>query len=134
MRSLCLQITVFPHIVAAATILFWSCKTSKFSNTFLIYFSIFNENLNSFLTRVRKLFKGGNYKRKYFQKPFHNQSVITKVWFKMECLSARWFTINEIWLNFIKLFTCRIVQLFQAENKSLYKKETKSNLLRSKPL
>ena len=28
-----------------------------------IIFPLFNENLNSFLTRLRKLFKGGNYSR-----------------------------------------------------------------------
>ena len=28
-------------------------------------FLLCNENLNSFLTRLRKLFKGGNYSRKY---------------------------------------------------------------------
>ena len=56
-------LTLFPHIVAAATIIFWNCKTEKNSYSFLISFS--NENLNSFLPRVRKLFKGGNYLRKY---------------------------------------------------------------------
>ena len=30
-----------------------------------LVFLLCNENLNSFLTRVRKLFKGGNYMRKY---------------------------------------------------------------------
>ena len=38
--------TVFPKIVSAETI-----------------FLLWNENLNSYLTRVRKLFKGGNYSR-----------------------------------------------------------------------
>ena len=32
--------TVFPHIVAAATILFWNCKTLKISNSFLINFPL----------------------------------------------------------------------------------------------
>ena len=32
--------TVFPHIVAAATILFWNCKTLKISNSFRIKFSL----------------------------------------------------------------------------------------------
>ena len=52
--------TVFPHIIAAATILFWNFQTLKFSNTVfphivssLKYFP----PLNSFLTSVRKLFK-----------------------------------------------------------------------------
>ena len=40
------QITVFPHIVAAATILFWIHLVRK-------------------LFKERKLFKGGNYMRKY---------------------------------------------------------------------
>ena len=45
------QTTVFSHIVAMATILFWNCKTLKISN----------KNLNSFLSGARKLFKGGKY-------------------------------------------------------------------------
>ena len=57
--------TVFPHIVAAATILCWNCKTLKNWYSFrVVVFLLCNENLNSFLTRVRKLFKGGNYMRK----------------------------------------------------------------------
>ena len=53
--------TVFPHIIAAATILFWNFQTLKISISFLIFFPLCNKNLNSFLTEVRKLFKGGNY-------------------------------------------------------------------------
>ena len=34
------QYTVFPYIVAAATILFWNCKTLKISNSFRIMFSL----------------------------------------------------------------------------------------------
>ena len=34
------QTTVFSHIVAMATILFWNCKTLKISNSFCIKFSL----------------------------------------------------------------------------------------------
>ena len=43
--------TLFPHIVAAATILFWNDKTLKNSYSCLISFFLCNENLNSFSLR-----------------------------------------------------------------------------------
>ena len=52
--------TILPHIVAAATVLFSNGKTLKNSYRFHISFSP-NENLNSFLNRMGKLFKGGKY-------------------------------------------------------------------------
>ena len=67
--------TVFPHIVAAATILFGNCNTFKNSYTVFprivsattiasaLVFLLCDENLNSFLTRMRKLFKGGKYSK-----------------------------------------------------------------------
>ena len=51
--------TVFPHIVAVATILFWIHKSLKFH----IVPHICNENLNSFLTRWGNYSRRGNYSR-----------------------------------------------------------------------
>ena len=51
---------VFPHIIAAATILFWNFQTLKISS---LIFPLCNKNLNSFLTDVRKLLRGGKYSR-----------------------------------------------------------------------
>ena len=76
--------TVFPHIIAAATILFWNFQTLKISNTvfphiiaaatilfwihlvrklFKFSFPLCNENLNSFLTRWGNYSRRGNYSR-----------------------------------------------------------------------
>ena len=46
-------------------IFFYSLRYRKFQIVVAIIFSLCNENLNSFLTRLRKLSKGGNYSRKY---------------------------------------------------------------------
>ena len=43
-----ISVTVFPHIIAAATILFWTHLVRKL---FKFSFPLCNENLNSFLTR-----------------------------------------------------------------------------------
>ena len=51
--------TVFPHIVAALTILFWIHKSLKISLTF----PLCNENLNSFLTIWGNYSRRGNYSR-----------------------------------------------------------------------
>ena len=59
--------TVFPRIVSAKTILFELLKPRK--SHIVSAFLLCNENLKSFLTRVRKLFKGGNIQgRKLFAK------------------------------------------------------------------
>ena len=52
--------TVFPHIVAAATILFWIHLVRKL---FKFSFPLCNENLNSFLTRWGNYSRRGNYSR-----------------------------------------------------------------------
>ena len=52
--------TVFPHIVAAATILFWTHLVRKL---FKFSFLLCNENLNSFLTRWGNYSRRGNYSR-----------------------------------------------------------------------
>ena len=52
--------TVFPHIVAAATILFWTHLVRKL---FKFSFPLCNENLNSFLTRWGNYSRRGNYSR-----------------------------------------------------------------------
>ena len=52
--------TVFPHIVAAATILFWIQLVRKL---FKFSFLLCNENLNSFLTRWGNYSRRGNYSR-----------------------------------------------------------------------
>ena len=52
--------TIFPHIIAAATILFWNFQTLKISNTVFPHIVSSLEYfppLNSFLSSVRKLFK-----------------------------------------------------------------------------
>ena len=54
------QDTVFPHIVAAATILFWIHLVRKL---FKFSFPLCNENLNSFLTRWGIYSRRGNYSR-----------------------------------------------------------------------
>ena len=56
--------TVFPRIVSAETSLLWICKILIISGSFRINLRC-NENLNSFLKSVWKLFNGGNYLRKY---------------------------------------------------------------------
>ena len=55
-----LEITVFLHIVAAATILFWIHLLRKL---FKFLFPLCNENLNSFLTRWGNYSRRGNYSR-----------------------------------------------------------------------
>ena len=55
-----IQNTVFPHIVAAATILFWIHLVRKL---FKFSFPLCNENLNSFLTRWGNYSRRGNYSR-----------------------------------------------------------------------
>ena len=50
--------TVFPHIVAAATILFWIHLVRKLFN---FSFPLCNKNLNSFLTRWGNYSRRGNY-------------------------------------------------------------------------
>ena len=52
--------TVFPHIVAAATILFWIHLLRKL---FKFSFPLCNVNLNSFLTRWGNYSRRGNYSR-----------------------------------------------------------------------
>ena len=52
--------TVFPNIVAAATILFWIHPVRKL---FKFSFPLCNENLNSFLTRWGNYSRRGNYSR-----------------------------------------------------------------------
>ena len=52
--------TVFPHIIAAATILFWIHLVRKL---FKFSFPLCNENLNSFLTRWGNYSRRGNYSR-----------------------------------------------------------------------
>ena len=52
--------TVFPHIVAAATILFWIHLVRKL---FKFSFPLCSENLNSFLTRWGNYSRRGNYSR-----------------------------------------------------------------------
>ena len=52
--------TVFPHIVAAATILFWINLVRKL---FKFSFPLCNENLNSFLTRWGNYSRRGSYSR-----------------------------------------------------------------------
>ena len=54
------ETTVFPHIVAAATILFWIHLVRKL---FKFSFPICNENLNSFLTRRGNYSRRENYSR-----------------------------------------------------------------------
>ena len=53
--------TVFPHIVAV--FFFGIVKPWKFQIVSSLIFPLCNKNLNSFLTGVRKLFKGGKYSR-----------------------------------------------------------------------
>ena len=53
-------VTVFPHIVAAATILFWIHLVRKL---FKLSFPLCNKNLNSFLTRWGNYSRRGNYSR-----------------------------------------------------------------------
>ena len=48
-------LTVFPHIVSAETILFWIWKSKGYSK----------QGQRSQYINVQKLFKGGNYMRKY---------------------------------------------------------------------
>ena len=53
-------------------------KTLKISYSFRIKFSLIcNENLNSFLIRVRKLFKGGNYLR---EENIRGNTIPTSIW------------------------------------------------------
>ena len=54
------MVTVFPHIVAAATILFWIHLVRKL---FKFSFPLCNENLNSFLTRWGNYLRRRNYSR-----------------------------------------------------------------------
>ena len=56
--------TVIPHIVAAATILFWNGKTLKNSYSFHISLKTLKTLIGCFLTKVGKLFRGGKYSRK----------------------------------------------------------------------
>ena len=51
--------TVFPRIVS----FFESLKCRKFQIVVAIIILLCDENMNSFLTRLRKLFKGGKYSR-----------------------------------------------------------------------
>ena len=54
------MITVFPHIIAAATILFWIHLVRKL---FKFSFPLCNNNLNSFLTRWGNYSRRENYSR-----------------------------------------------------------------------
>ena len=53
-------LTIFPQIVSAETILLSICKILKIYIVSTLVFLLCNENKNSFLTRVREIFKGGN--------------------------------------------------------------------------
>ena len=66
--------TVFPHIVAAATILFWIHQVRKL---FKFSFPLCNENLNSFLTRWGNYSRRGNYSR---EETIWGNTVVQKVW------------------------------------------------------
>ena len=55
--------TIFPRIVSADTVLFRIFKPLKSHIVSAVSSFLCNEKLNSFLTRVRKLFKGRNYSR-----------------------------------------------------------------------
>ena len=55
--------TIFPRIVSAKTVLFRIFKPLKSHIVSALHSFLCNEKLNSFLTRVLKLFKGGNFSR-----------------------------------------------------------------------
>ena len=83
--------------------------SSQFSHLVFILLWLFNENLNSFHTRVGKLFKGGNYMRKYgtyvwlkyynwTQSSLHSPILILVIW---ETLNNQ---LNNNVLSFISGF------------------------------
>ena len=60
-------ITSLYHIFAKSLRKLFFFEHVKFRKSLIfvsIIFSLFNENLNNFLTKVRKLFKGRNYSKK----------------------------------------------------------------------
>ena len=61
-----IRISIFlnlQNIIGTALSFFEFVKSSKFHKVSELIFLLCNENLNSFLTRVLKLVKGGNYSR-----------------------------------------------------------------------
>ena len=77
------MITVFPHIIAAATILFGTFKPWKFQIVSSLIFLLCNKNLNSFLTRwVQKRIVAAPtiWGNMYLTSTFDSQVLTLSIW------------------------------------------------------
>ena len=97
--------TVFLWIVFLRKLLFFELLKPWKSNTVsALSFFLCNENLNSFLTRVRKLFKGGNYSR---EETFRGNTV-----FQTHLLKVKNFFVRGLFLEILVLCTNCIQKRF----------------------
>jgi hypothetical protein len=92
-HELSFLVTVFPHIVAAATILFWIHLVRKLFN---FSFPLCNKILNSFLTRWGNYSRRGNYMRKYGICQNKNWSHKIVYWFNLlgDLIMSRTYTVD----------------------------------------